>query len=79
MCRLFAAGASALASLLSVLLQTAVCTLPAHAAFYDPSIVGFPCEFKEPDPKVCGGDPSKTAKPPATSWQGFVVGARIQF
>lgn len=60
--------------------------LYAQAHFYDPSIVGFPCDFKDPKdpkdptgPKVCGGDPSKTAKLPAASWEGFVVGARIQF
>jgi porin-like protein len=51
--------------------------LYAQAHFYDPSIVGYPCEFK--DPTVCGGDPSKTAKLPAAPWQGVVVGARIQF
>ncbi|HEY7550375.1 MAG TPA: porin [Hyphomicrobiaceae bacterium] len=57
--------------------------LYAQAHFYDPTLVGFPCTF-DPDPKnpgktVCGGDPSQTTKLPAASWQGFVVGARIQF
>src|SRR5262245_32757960 len=49
----------------------------AQAHFYDPRIVGYPCTFV--DPNVCGGDPSQTAKLPAASWQGFVMGARIQF
>jgi porin-like protein len=57
--------------------------LYAQAHFYDPTLIGFPCTFP-PDPKdptktVCGGDPSATTKLPAASWQGFVVGARIQF
>ncbi|HEY7549811.1 MAG TPA: hypothetical protein VH913_09875 [Hyphomicrobiaceae bacterium] len=57
--------------------------LYAQAHFYDPTLVGFPCTF-DPDPKnpgktVCGGDPSQTTKLPPASWQGFVVGARIQF
>ena len=52
--------------------------LYAQAHFYDPSIAGFPCTFDK-DPKVCGGDPSQTSKLPAASWQGVVVGARIQF
>jgi hypothetical protein len=57
--------------------------LYAQAHLYDPTLVGFPCTF-DPDPKnpgktVCGGDPSQTTKLPAASWQGFVVGARIQF
>jgi hypothetical protein len=57
--------------------------LYAQAHFYDPALVGFPCTF-DPDPKnpgktVCGGDPSQTTRLPAASWQGFVVGARIQF
>lgn len=49
----------------------------AQAHFYDPRIIGFPCLFE--DPNVCGGNPSETTKLPAPSWQGFVVGARIQF
>jgi hypothetical protein len=49
----------------------------AQAHFYDPKIVGFPCEFPTPD--VCGGDPTKTTKLPAGAWQGVVLGARIQF
>jgi Gram-negative porin len=54
--------------------------LYAQAHLYDPSIVGFPCTFDDPkDPKLCAGDPSKTSKLPAASWQGFVMGARIQF
>jgi hypothetical protein len=57
--------------------------LYAQAHFYDPALVGFPGTF-DPDPKnpgktVCGGDPSQTTKLPAAPWQGFVVGARIQF
>jgi hypothetical protein len=51
--------------------------LYAQAHFYDPHIVGYPCTFVVPG--VCGGDPTQTAKLPAASWQGFVVGARIQF
>jgi len=53
--------------------------LYAQTHFYDPTIAGFPCMFDGPDPKVCGGDPSKTGELPAASWQGVVVGARIQF
>jgi len=60
-------------------LDAANMLLYAQAHFYDPSIVGYPCTFAGPDPKVCGGDPSKTTKLPAASWQGFVIGARIQF
>jgi hypothetical protein len=60
-------------------LDAANMLLYAQAHFYDPIIVGYPCTFDGPDPKVCGGDPSKTAKLPAASWQGFVIGARIQF
>jgi hypothetical protein len=51
--------------------------LYAQAHLYDPTIVGFPC--KEVLVSPCGGDPSATTKLPAASWQGFVVGARIQF
>jgi hypothetical protein len=47
----------------------------AQAHFYDPTIVGSEC--KPPD---CAFDPAQpTTKLPAASWQGFVVGARIQF
>jgi predicted porin len=49
----------------------------AQAHFYDPKIVGYPCKFLTPD--VCGGDPSDTRTLPAGAWQGFVLGARIQF
>jgi Gram-negative porin len=49
----------------------------AQAHFYDPKIVGFPCKFPKPD--VCGGDPAETTTLPAGAWQGFVLGARIQF
>jgi Gram-negative porin len=49
----------------------------AQAHFYDPKIVGYPCDFLTPD--VCGGDPAKTTKLPAAAWQGFVLGTRIQF
>ena len=64
-------------------LDAANMLLYAQAHFYDPSLIGYPCTF-DPDPKnpgstVCGGDPTKTAKLPAAPWQGFVVGARIQF
>jgi hypothetical protein len=53
--------------------------LYAQAHFYDPTLIGYPCGFED-DPNVCGGDPSKgIAKLPAAAWQGFVVGARIQF
>jgi hypothetical protein len=51
--------------------------LCAQAHLYDPGIAGFPCTSD--NPKVCGGDPSQTSKLPAASWQGAVVGARIQF
>jgi hypothetical protein len=59
-------------------LDAANMLLYAQAHFYDPTLIGYPCTF-DPDPKVCGGDPSKTMKLPAASWQGFVIGARIQF
>ncbi len=50
--------------------------LYAQAHFYDPTIMGSACEG--PD---CAFDPVKNpvTKLPAASWQGFVVGARIQF
>jgi hypothetical protein len=50
--------------------------LYAQAHFYDPTIVGSACEG--PD---CAYDPAKNpaTRLPAASWQGFVVGARIQF
>jgi hypothetical protein len=51
--------------------------LYAQAHFYDPTIEGFPC--KEVLVSPCGGDPSTTIRLPAASWQGVVVGARIQF
>ena len=47
----------------------------AQAHFYDPTIIGSECK-----PPNCAFDPTQpTAKLPAASWQGFVVGARIQF
>jgi predicted porin len=47
--------------------------LQAH--FYDPTLIGSEC--KGPN---CAYDPTQpTTKLPAASWQGFVVGARIQF
>jgi hypothetical protein len=47
----------------------------AQAHFYDPTIIGSACK-----PPSCAFDPSQaTTKLPAASWQGFVVGARIQF
>src|SRR4030095_5387297 len=46
----------------------------AQAHFYDPKIVGFPCDINA---NVCGGDPAKTTTLPAGAWQGFVFGARI--
>src|SRR5262245_38900638 len=49
----------------------------AQAHFYDPKIIGFPCKFAKPT--VCGGDPAETTTLPAGAWQGFVLGARIQF
>jgi hypothetical protein len=49
----------------------------AQAHFYDPKIVGYPCDFLTPT--VCGGDPANTTKLPAGAWQGFVFGARMQF
>ena len=58
-------------------LDSANMLLYAQAHFYDPRIMGYPCLFAVPD--VCGGNPSDTTKLPAASWQGFVVGARIQF
>src|SRR5262245_5503913 len=57
--------------------DAAATILYAQAHFYDPKIVGYPCDFVKPD--VCGGDPTKTTSLPAGSWQGFVFGARIQF
>ena len=58
-------------------LDAAATTLYAQAHFYDPKIVGYPCDFVQP--KVCGGNPANTTSLPAGSWQGFVLGARIQF
>ena len=49
----------------------------AQAHFYDPKIVGYPCDFLTPD--VCGGNPANTTKLPAGAWRGFVLGMRIQF
>jgi hypothetical protein len=47
----------------------------AQAHFYDPTIVGSACA-----PPGCAFDPAQpTTKLPAASWQGFVIGARIQF
>jgi len=57
--------------------DAATTILYAQAHFYDPKIVGYPCDFVKPD--VCGGDPANTTSLPAGSWQGFVLGARIQF
>lgn len=51
--------------------------LYAQGHFYDPTIVGYPCTVVGQLP--CGGDPKNTTKLPAERWQGFVVGARIQF
>ena len=49
--------------------------LYAQAHFYEPTIVGSAC--KPPD---CAYDPTQpTTKLPAASWQGFVIGARVQF
>jgi hypothetical protein len=49
--------------------------LYAQAHFYEPTIVGSACK-----PPNCAYDPTQpTTKLPAASWQGFVVGARIQF
>jgi hypothetical protein len=49
--------------------------LYAQAHFYDPAIVGSACA-----PPGCAFDPAQsTTKLPAGSWQGFVIGARIQF
>jgi hypothetical protein len=58
-------------------LDAAATILYAQAHFYDPKIVGYPCEFPTPD--VCGGNPANTTKLPAGAWQGFVLGARSQF
>jgi predicted porin len=58
-------------------LDAAATVLYAQAHFYDPKIVGYPCDFIKPD--VCGGNPANTTSLPAGSWQGFVFGARIQF
>jgi hypothetical protein len=58
-------------------IDAAATLLYAQAHFYDPKIVGYPCEFPTPD--VCGGNPANTTKLPAGAWQGFVLGARIQF
>jgi len=49
----------------------------AQAHFYDPKIVGYPCDFLTPD--VCGGNPANTTRLPAGAWRGFVLGMRIQF
>lgn len=49
----------------------------AQAHFYDPKIVGFPCDVIGVSP--CGGDSKNTTRLPAEAWQGFVVGARVQF
>ena len=57
--------------------DSAALLLYAQAHFYDPKIVGYPCDFISPD--VCGGDPKNTTRLPAGAWQGFVVGARVQF
>jgi len=47
----------------------------AQAHFYDPTIMGSACA-----PPDCSFDPAQPiAKLPAASWQGFVIGARIQF
>ncbi len=51
----------------------------AQAHFYDPTVIGFPCGPAPFPPKGCGGDPKNTTKLPAEPWQGFVIGARIQF
>lgn len=51
--------------------------LYAQAHLYDPTVVGFPCAVIGKLP--CGGDPKNTTKLPAEQWQGFVIGARIQF
>jgi len=51
----------------------------AQAHFYDPTIVGFPCGPAPFPAKGCGGDAKNTTKLPAEPWQGFVVGARVQF
>jgi hypothetical protein len=50
--------------------------LYAQAHFYDPIIVGSACKGLD-----CGYDPVENppTRLPAASWQGFVVGARIQF
>jgi hypothetical protein len=50
--------------------------LYAQAHFYDPTVMGSACEG--PD---CAYDPIKNpvTRLPAASWNGFVVGARIQF
>jgi hypothetical protein len=47
----------------------------AQAHFYEPTILGSACK-----PPNCAYDPTQpTTKLPAASWQGLVVGARIQF
>src|SRR5262249_61119820 len=47
----------------------------AQAHFYDPKIVGYPCDFLTPD--ICGGNPANTTKLPAGAWRGVVVWFRI--
>jgi predicted porin len=52
--------------------------LYAQAHFYDPAIRGFPCDTVGVSP--CGTDRrDEVTTLPAASWQGVVVGARIQF
>src|SRR5215510_7877029 len=57
--------------------DAAATILYAQAHFYDPKIVGYPCDFVTPD--VCGGNPANTTRLPAGAWRGFVLGMRIQF
>jgi hypothetical protein len=52
--------------------------LYAQAHFYDPAIRGFPCDTVGVSP--CGTDRrDEITSLPAASWQGVVVGARVQF
>jgi predicted porin len=52
----------------------------AQAHYYDPKIIGFPCD---PNPAKfanhCGGDANNLVALPARPWSGFVAGARVRF
>src|SRR5215475_6083698 len=58
-------------------LDAAATLVYAQVHFYDPKIVGYPCDFLTPT--VCGGNPANTTTLPAGAWQALVIGARIQF